>query len=288
MENPTAAWKYSAPTETFFDGADTFRYHVVRDLLAGHKLPGDEKIDYTCSIQPGNIFLRSFWIDRLLAMVFLSGNLHKTDHTLPPIEPNGSTSPTRDFTSTGDSVNAVVKATFAPSTTRNRLGESIPYCRRNPIERAYWQRLDRRVGELLTGRSKLLNRSSATGMSIIGISGGGKTTATEAALNLTPQVILHSSFRGETFTSTQVVWLKLQCPFDGSVRGLCIAFFDAMDKFLGTNHLQNYVSGRRTVDELLPHMARVSIFINIISHSAPLIMSISAMLLLVSAGTRGS
>jgi hypothetical protein len=132
------------------------------------------------------------------------------------------------------------------------------YCRRNPIERAYWQQLDQRVSGVSTGRSRLLNRSSATGMSIIGISGGGKTTATEAALNLTPQVIVHSDFRGQSFTSTQVVWLKLQCPFDGSVRGLCITFFDAIDKLLGTNHLQNYVNGRTTVDELLPDMTRVA------------------------------
>jgi hypothetical protein len=122
-----AASKYSAPAEILFDGTDTFRYHIARDFLPGHKLPGDEKIAYTCSIEPGNFFPRRFWTDRLLAMVFLSGNLHRTAHTLPPIETNQSVSPTRDFTTTGDPLNAVLKATFPPSITGKRLAENIPF-----------------------------------------------------------------------------------------------------------------------------------------------------------------
>jgi hypothetical protein len=130
------------------------------------------------------------------------------------------------------------------------------YCRRNPVAQGFWGELDSRVASLSAG--KLMNRSLATGMSIIGISGGGKTSATEAILGLMPQVIHHSAYDGTPLTNSQVVWLKLQCPYDGSVRGLCIAFFTEMDHLLGTNHLRNYGSGRRTVDELLPNMARVA------------------------------
>ena len=56
----------------------------------------------------------------------------------------------------------------------------------------------------------------------------------------------------------QVVWLKLDCPFDGSIKGLCLNFFQAVDDLLGSRYYERYASGRRTVDELLPRMARVA------------------------------
>src|SRR5439155_11817618 len=56
----------------------------------------------------------------------------------------------------------------------------------------------------------------------------------------------------------QLAWLKLECPFDGSVRGLCLNFFDAVDSLLQTEYLVAYTRGRQTVDELLPAMARVA------------------------------
>lgn len=105
----TAVWKYSAPAEMFFDGTDTFYYLVARDFLPSHKLPGDEKIAYTCSILPGDIFPRRFSTERLLGSVFLSRNVRKPDLTLPPINPKDDAPPTRAFTSTGDRLNAVLK-----------------------------------------------------------------------------------------------------------------------------------------------------------------------------------
>lgn len=73
-----------------------------------------------------------------------------------------------------------------------------------------------------------------------------------------PQVIYHSFYRDQNFTWTQVPWLKLECPFDGSTRGLCFEFFQVLDMVLGTNHYQNYARrGRATVDEMFPSMARV-------------------------------
>jgi hypothetical protein len=52
--------------------------------------------------------------------------------------------------------------------------------------------------------------------------------------------------------------LKLDCPFDGSIKGLCLNFFQAVDDLLGTRYYDNYASGRKTVDELLPRMAKVA------------------------------
>lgn len=100
--------------------------------------------------------------------------------------------------------------------------------------------------------------SSATGFTIIGISGVGKTTAVEVILSSYPQVIVHSQYRHRDLTLMQIVWLKLDCPFDGSIKGLCLNFFQAVDDLLGTNYSKNYTRGRPTVDELIPYMARVA------------------------------
>ena len=51
--------------------------------------------------------------------------------------------------------------------------------------------------------------------------------------------------------------MKPPC-FDGSVKGLCLNFFQAVDDLLGTRYYDNYASGRKTVDELLPRMALVA------------------------------
>lgn len=133
-----------------------------------------------------------------------------------------------------------------------RLG----YQARNPAITGFWGDVQARVQSLRTVRQS--PRSTATGFTIVGISGVGKTTSVEAILSLYPQVILHNHYRDRDFSFTQIVWLKLDCPFDGSIKGLCLNFFQAVDDLLGTRYYDNYASGRKTVDELLPRMALVA------------------------------
>ncbi|MBW4473286.1 MAG: ATP-binding protein [Stenomitos rutilans HA7619-LM2] len=133
-----------------------------------------------------------------------------------------------------------------------RLG----YQARNPAITGFWGDVQLRVHSLGTVRQS--PRSTATGFTIVGISGVGKTTAIEAILSLYPQVILHSHYHDRDFSFTQIVWLKLDCPFDGSIKGLCLNFFQAVDDLLGTRYYDNYAGGRKTVDELLPRMALVA------------------------------
>jgi len=101
---------------------------------------------------------------------------------------------------------------------------------------------------------------AATGFAFVGISGIGKTTSLNKILACYPQVIIHSRYHDEDFNHVQIVWIKLQCPFDGSCKGLCLNFFQALDSLLGTHYYENYGRrGRATVDEMLPNMARVSL-----------------------------
>ncbi|MBW4522820.1 MAG: ATP-binding protein [Scytolyngbya sp. HA4215-MV1] len=133
-----------------------------------------------------------------------------------------------------------------------RLG----YQARNPAITGFWGDVKSRVHSLGTVRQS--PRSTATGFTIVGISGVGKTTSIEAILLLYPQVIFHSHYQDRDFSFTQIVWLKLDCPFDGSIKGLCLNFFQAVDDLLGTRYYDNYAGGRKTVDELLPRMALVA------------------------------
>ncbi|MCA1636559.1 MAG: ATP-binding protein, partial [Acidobacteria bacterium] len=134
------------------------------------------------------------------------------------------------------------------------------YQMRNPTARGFWRDLDDKSRSLAPSTSVVPNcaRSLTLGFTIIGFPGVGKSTSVEAVLSLYPQVIYHGRYGGREFNVAQVVWLKLECPHDGSIRGMCLNFFQAIDDLLGTNYEFNYGSGRRTTDELLPKMARVA------------------------------
>ena len=106
------------------------------------------------------------------------------------------------------------------------------YVGRNPMNAATWKQL----------HTMSINRqfncgfnSTASTFSLIGLSGIGKSTALNVVLNLYPQTIIHCQYQKNEFIHTQITWLKVECPFDGSLSGLCLAFFKALDKALGVD-----------------------------------------------------
>src|SRR5215813_14751050 len=134
----------------------------------------------------------------------------------------------------------------------------VGYAGRNPFAAEFWKRFAAtfKTFDQYGERRQLPNEASkAAGFNIIGISGVGKSLSVERILNLYPQVIHHGQYRERSFINSQVVWVKLDCPFDGSVKGLCVNFFQAIDDMLTTNYRRNYAHNRRTSDEMLPDMA---------------------------------
>ena len=99
---------------------------------------------------------------------------------------------------------------------------------------------------------------NASGFTIIGVSGVGKSTAVESILSLYPQVIRHAAYRGEPMPLTQIVWLKLDCPHDGSRGELCYRFFKAVDDCVGTTYFDQYKKSRITIDSMLTLMQRIA------------------------------
>jgi hypothetical protein len=139
----------------------------------------------------------------------------------------------------------------------------VGYMGRNPMIIGFWHKLgakldsfDQYTGQYEHQPDRL--PSTAAGFNIIGPSGVGKSFSVERVLSLIPQVIHHNCYQDRLFTHSQLVWLKLDCPFDGNPKGLCFQFFKAIDSVLGTNYYQDYAKGRPIQDELLSNMVTVA------------------------------
>ena len=126
------------------------------------------------------------------------------------------------------------------------------YLSRNIADKSFVESLN------AVDRVKAVNKRRNAGnealvSSVIGCSGSGKSTAVEAILDCYDQAILHPEYQ-----HVQLVWLKLECPHDGSVKSLCINFFRAVDVALNTDYEDTYVKSRSSAESLLGDIARVS------------------------------
>jgi hypothetical protein len=145
---------------------------------------------------------------------------------------------------------------------------------RNPLRERHFQRireLSKAVGEAWgkDARGKYAESdlvferdldTGSYGFTVIGISGGGKTAALAMALSLLPRVIIHSNYNGKALLLLQLPYIKLECPRDGSIRGLLLSFFKKVDEKLGTKYFERYTrGGRATVDEMVEYMVEVSL-----------------------------
>lgn len=135
------------------------------------------------------------------------------------------------------------------------------YISRNPISKNYTLSLNSGAKSI---ENKNINyfyndyKTTALGLSVIGVSGMGKTTTINKILSNYPQVIVHSSYKNIPLSLYQVVWMKLDCPHDGSLKGLCLEFFRKVDELINTNYFLKYGQGRYAVNVLLPVMGQVA------------------------------
>lgn len=153
---------------------------------------------------------------------------------------------------------------FEPSERQFQLAERFGmllrqgYIGRNPLTHDYIRQLQNGT-ERIEGKSLAVPAShpvenTAASFALTGCSGIGKSKSIEKVLHHYPQCIQHA----EPFTLLQIVWLKLDCPSQGSPKQLCINFFSAVDRLIGTNYLKWYGSRRASVDEMMVHMAHIA------------------------------
>lgn len=100
-------------------------------------------------------------------------------------------------------------------------------------------------------------KSTADSFSVVGLSGIGKSTALHAILSLYPQTIRHERYEGNQFVHTQITWLKLDCPRDGSLAGFCQQFFHAVGQALGDKDYHKR-HRPRTINDALQQMYQVA------------------------------
>lgn len=129
------------------------------------------------------------------------------------------------------------------------------YVGRNPMESSTMRHLH---GGVARNSSTAIFNSTASTFSLVGLSGMGKTTALKSVLRLYPQVIRHTRYNKRDFIHTQIVWLKLDCPFDGSLSGLCQAFFQAVDTALDDDGYAKYYMSKMSIGALIQGMQQVS------------------------------
>lgn len=140
------------------------------------------------------------------------------------------------------------------------------YLARNPLDKSFLERIrvlhqlredEEQAHKYIDERLNHI-RSTADSLSIIGISGIGKTTAIERLLLMYPQVIKHQVYEEQPFNKTQIVWLKIDCPYDGSLSTLCKSFFKAIDDLLGTRYLEKFGYLNRVTSTMLLHMTSLA------------------------------
>ena len=134
------------------------------------------------------------------------------------------------------------------------------YINRNPFSARYAAHLaDGYVEAGVRAGINYTDRCHANtyGFAIIGVSGIGKTITVERILSLYPHVVEHTEYNGIPLITKQVVWLKIDCPCDGTLKGLCSEFFRELDRLLGTDYLTLYNRRRTTLDRMLSAIAQL-------------------------------
>lgn len=93
--------------------------------------------------------------------------------------------------------------------------------------------------------------TSAKGMTVMGITGLGKSHEVERALKLIPQCIEHGPCRAAGWAKmTQVVWIKVPMSHDGSMGGLLLQILTEFDRLVGSHYSQDKALLRLTVEKL--------------------------------------
>lgn len=96
-----------------------------------------------------------------------------------------------------------------------------------------------------------------------GLPGTGKSRGIQRCTAMYSPVIYHTEFQGQPFSFQQRVTVKLDCPPDGSVRGLCLQFLAELDRLFvlrdgrRTKYFERY--RKLTKNELLSVMANLAL-----------------------------
>jgi len=137
------------------------------------------------------------------------------------------------------------------------------YVSRNPLSKAYskgyidnWNNIQNKsfdTSVIQTGQT----------MSIVGVSGVGKTRTLQRILEMFPQVVSHTNYEGKPLNLYQISHLTIQTPFDGAVKTIIYDFMYQIDLLMGTNYFNRYANSRLSTSQLMPIMAQIAKSVNL-------------------------
>ena len=157
----------------------------------------------------------------------------------------------------------VVDKFFQPMASHMQLTEKISimirsgYVARNPNTGDLQKHLQNGYERMQKGDLQAFrfedSKSSAQSMTLIGCSGSGKTTSLNRILSCYAQVIYHPEANIE-----QVVYLKIDCSHNGSLKEICFNYFRGLDRILGTNYQKTYGFKRQGIETMLAVMSQLA------------------------------
>lgn len=132
------------------------------------------------------------------------------------------------------------------------------YVSRNPLSKEYakgyvdnWNNIQNRSFD------KSVVQTGQT-LSIVGVSGVGKTRTIQRSLELYPKVISHTNYKNRPLNMYQITNLTIQTPFDGSVKTIIYDFMYQVDLLMGTDYFKRYANSRLSTSQLMPIMAQIA------------------------------
>lgn len=131
------------------------------------------------------------------------------------------------------------------------------YYLRRPVKKEVNEKLKSSYHDLHTYPRIVSESTSSLSTCLFGISGVGKTTATNIILSLYPPYIKHNLSDLDPFI--QIPFIKLECPKDSSLKDLCRNFFIKIDALLNTDYEAIYGKKKETVDNMVRAMAKLTI-----------------------------
>jgi hypothetical protein len=162
---------------------------------------------------------------------------------------------------------------FLPRTTDLELAMKADllmrqgYVVRNPLDQGYEHHLYTVKQEAIKrfkSRAIVVGGSTTYPATLAyGPSGNGKSTGLRRVAALFAELIEHVSYHGTAFSYLQIPVVYLCCSFNGSPRGIALAFFAAVDAITGTTNYWEQYRGQHPVEELIGAMAQVIATFNI-------------------------
>ncbi|WP_025680627.1 ATP-binding protein [Paenibacillus massiliensis] len=143
----------------------------------------------------------------------------------------------------------------------NRISRLIRqgYVNRNPVMAHYASQFVQGYADIQNSQISRTGQTSPSGLTIVGVSGMGKSTVINRILQMMPQLLSHSEYNGRQLSMYQVLFLKLECPPDGSIRGLINNFFVEIDQLLGTEYMNRFgKNGKLSAASLMPIVAQIA------------------------------